>query len=237
MMMIDAVCGCHWPEQVAWRWTWILAGLCQSAAQLTLPDTQLHRRFVAHSPRWLRRGARVCISFHAVSSVFVGVFALQPHQCRESVQHIVEATALGEMRLDRSALMHYAAAVCAGIGGLVGIPMALAAWHCAFEHAHHELSQDTLRALKRVWLFKAVCAALMYAALFAMVCVGPLCVFVRGHVSRDMANFLSLSEWMLGLPMGLYDACLSLEDWIVVEALNDSAQMRLQLGDGKSKHV
>ena len=54
-------------------------------------------RFVAHSTRWLRGGARVCISFHAMASVFVGVFPLRPRQCTESVQHIVEATPLVDM--------------------------------------------------------------------------------------------------------------------------------------------
>ena len=124
---------------------------------------------------------------------------------------------------DISARLHYLFAVIAGAGGVIGVFLNLMVYAKAFEYAERQKLGEILdvKTLKYFFIFKVLCAAIMIVGLIGFCVVGPIFIFFRGFVSYNLANYMSLMEWVFCIPMGLCDGCASLENWFIVEGLNE----------------
>lgn len=207
-------CGCYPEEQPVWRATFIFAAIGQMMAQWTITNTALYRYFLVHSPLWIQNGSRYLLALHAFASLLVGVFPLNPIQCEESVSMI--GTSIENHSMDTTAIPHYISALFAGGPGVIGVILGV--------FAHYYALQNTVGVfestpLKKIFIFKVLCASLMCLGLVAICVIAPIMVWWEGHVTRNMANFISLAEWVLCIPMGLCDGCYSIENYYVVESL------------------
>eukprot|EP01084_Bolivina_argentea_P301751 520658_1 len=215
-------CGCHAEEEPFFRTTFWFAGIGQFMAQMTITNTQLYKQFLIHSPSILRQQSKFWLALHAFSSSMVGFFPLTTQQCIDSLSYVNNPGIALES--DPAALPHYLFASIAGGGGVLGAIIGLFVYYYAFKHAECNDLQRTIgiQTLKRFFVFRVICTVLMILGLMGFCLIPPLGMYYNGYLTHTVANTMSLCEWVICIPLGLYDGCISLENYYVVQCMEQN---------------